>query len=107
MIWDKKNLWDELINIGFVEEIFPKNNIDYLSEKYKIIKFFHKTEYRKSRNLLRKYNMMVYFDDYNVDFFSYDNSISFNKSDSIDNIFNYIKQIDKKITRNLKFKRLE
>jgi len=39
-------LYDMLLELGFTKKLYPKKRIDRLSEKYKIIYFFHKPEYR-------------------------------------------------------------
>ena len=103
-----KSLWDKLKEIGFIESEYPKNTIDIFSEKYKLINFFHKTEYTISKNILVKLNMMVYFDDWHVDFYSYDESSrTFNKDYSVSEIFNYIKKVELRVSREYKLKRIK
>ena len=100
------SLWEKLKNIGFVEATYPEKTIDVLSENYKIFNFFHKTQYKKSKHILIKYDMFVYFDDYNVDFYSNKHNITFGKRDLSDDIFNYIDNINKRTDRQLKLKRI-
>ena len=113
------NLWDELIKIGFTELKYPTKSIDRLSEKYKLVNFFHKTQYSKSTDTLEQLGLIVYFDHWHVDVF-YDGdawtkgSISINskyitfknRDYSVEEIFNYINGEIIRIKRELKLIRI-
>ena len=100
------NLWDKLVNIGFTEVEYPKKWIDELSEKYKLIRFFHKTQYTKSKEVLEKYDLMVHFDMWHVDFYSDEETLVFNKEYSVAEIFNHIEKVEIRKSRELKLKRI-
>lgn len=88
-------LYEELIKLGFQIKEIPSKRIDRLSEKYKLISFFHKTKYREISDFLIKNNIEIYFADWfyiNISV-NGNNRVIFDEQYTIDYIIEYIKKL--------------
>lgn len=100
-------LYQDLKKEGWSCATYPRNKIDKLAKKYKIIRYFHRPIISVDRRFLCKNDLCVFFDISNVDILRNGKTLlSFGKKANSDDILTELKKIEKQKYRELKLNRL-